>query len=93
MNSLLPIKQVLVMRHDLKMREASKSFAEVCYRVNREDELMDIHNQGLSAGVGGHLITDRGRTEFHGQPTPTCLALGPDIAEKVDLLTEPLELL
>jgi PTH2 family peptidyl-tRNA hydrolase len=130
MNSLPPIKQVIVMRHDLKMRRGKQiaqgahasvsficrrlqksgsvslgdfseverawltgAFAKVCCRVNSEEELMSIHDKALTAGLEVHLITDSGKTEFHGHPTQTCLALGPDIAEKVELLTEHLELL
>jgi len=32
-------------------------------------------------------------TEFHGVPTNTCLAIGPDLAEKIDSITGDLELL
>jgi len=32
-------------------------------------------------------------TEFHGQPTRTCLAIGPDDADKTDAVTGHLQLL
>jgi PTH2 family peptidyl-tRNA hydrolase len=38
------------------------------------------------------VITDSGRTEFCGVPTRTCLALGPDLASKIDAITGTLEL-
>ena len=124
------IKQVIVMRHDLKMRRGKQiaqgahasmsficrrlqnqksvslddfsevertwltgSFAKVCCRVNSEEELMNIFDKAKAAGLEVHLITDSGKTEFHGQPTRTCLAIGPDVAEKIDVLTGHLELL
>ena len=124
------IKQVIVMRHDLKMRRGKQiaqgahasmsficrrlqnqksvslddfsevertwltgSFAKVCCRVNSEEELMNIFDEAKAAGLEVHLITDSGKTEFHGQPTRTCLAIGPDVAEKIDVLTGHLELL
>lgn len=124
------IKQVIVMRHDLKMRRGKQiaqgahasmafltrrlqshssisladfpthaqtwilgSFAKVCVRCNSEEELMAIHDKALELGLEVHLITDSGRTEFHGQPTRTCLALGPDDASKIDEVTGHLELL
>lgn len=124
------IKQVIVMRHDLKMRRGKQiaqgvhasmafltrrlqsrssisladfsahaqtwiqgSFAKVCVRCNSEEELMAIHDQALQLGLEVHLITDSGRTEFHGQPTRTCLAIGPDDATKIDQVTGQLELL
>jgi len=124
------IKQVIVMRHDLKMRRGKQiaqgshasmsficrrlqeagsvslddfsevertwltgAFAKVCCRVDSEEELMEIHDKALEAGVEVHLITDSGKTEFHGQPTNTCLAIGPDEADKIDEITGHLQLL
>ncbi len=124
------IKQVIVMRHDLKMRRGkqiaqgahasmafltrrlqnspsislndfspsartwiSGSFAKVCVRCNCEEELMEIHDKAIELGFEVHLITDSGRTEFHGQQTRTCLAIGPDVASKIDQVTGHLELL
>lgn len=127
---LTRIKQVICMRHDLKMRRGkqiaqgahasmaflcdrlreegaislddfsevertwlSAAFAKVCCRIDSEDELMEIHDKAVAAGLEVHLITDSGRTEFHGQPTRTCLAIGPDLAEKIDEITGHLQLL
>lgn len=124
------IKQVICMRHDLKMRRGkqiaqgahasmaflcdklrekgsvslddfseveqiwlSEAFAKVCCRIDSEEELLAIHDQAVEAGLAVHLITDIGRTEFHGQPTRTCLAIGPDLAEKIDKITGHLQLL
>ncbi len=124
------IKQVIVMRHDLKMRRGKQiaqgahasmsfltrrlqsklsmclddftpneqtwiigSFAKVCVRCNSEEELMAIHDKAIEMGLEVQLITDSGRTEFHGQPTRTCLAIGPDEASKIDHVTGHLELL
>ena len=124
------IKQVIVVRHDLKMRRGKQmaqaahasmsficrrlqergsvslddfsevervwltgSFAKVCCRVDSEDELLAVYDKALNAGLEVHLITDSGKTEFHGQPTRTCLAIGPDEAEKIDAITGHLQLL
>ncbi len=54
---------------------------------------MSIHDQAISAGLQVHLITDSGKTEFHGQPTRTCLAIGPDESSRIDTVTGHLELL
>ena len=69
------------------------SFAKVCVKVNSEEELMEIHDKAKEAGLEVHLITDSGRTEFGGVPTRTCLAIGPDEAEKIDNITGELTLL
>ncbi len=124
------VKQVIVMRHDLKMRRGKQiaqgahasmsfitrrlqkyghtsiangsraerlwltgGFAKVCCRVNSEEELLSIRDQAVEAGLEVHLITDSGKTEFHGEPTNTCLAIGPDYVEKIDPITGDLELL
>lgn len=69
------------------------SFAKVCCRVDSEKALMDIFHRAKSAALDVHLITDSGRTEFHGEPTNTCIAIGPDNSEKIDLITGHLRLL
>lgn len=129
-DSEMAIKQVICVRHDLKMRRGKQiaqgahasmsficrrmqeagsvsltdftdaqrewltgAFAKVCCRVNSEEELMEIHDKALEAGLEVHLITDSGKTEFHGEPTNTCLAIGPDEAEKIDEITGHLQLL
>lgn len=71
----------------------SGSFAKVCCRVDSEEELMTIHDRAVRANLEVHLITDAGKTEFHGQPTQTCLAIGPDYAERIDEITGELRLL
>jgi PTH2 family peptidyl-tRNA hydrolase len=38
-------------------------------------------------------MTDNGKTEFHEEPTRTCLAIGPNEAEKIDEITGELQLL
>jgi PTH2 family peptidyl-tRNA hydrolase len=68
------------------------SFAKVCVRVNSEEELMQIKDKAEDAGLHVELIIDSGKTEFGGEPTPTCLAIGPHVAEKIDPITGDLEL-
>ena len=130
MNHETKFKQVIVVRHDLKMRRGKQiaqgahasmsflsrrlqqkesvslgdfteaqrawiegSFAKVCCRVDSEEELDGIFEKASSAGLEVHLITDSGKTEFHGEPTKTCLAIGPDEVEKINEITGHLRLL
>lgn len=68
------------------------SFTKVCVRVDSEDELKAVHEAALDAGLVSHLVVDAGATEFHGVPTMTCCAIGPDEAEKIDPITGHLRL-
>lgn len=69
------------------------SFVKICVKVNSEEELLSIKADAEAAHIECHLITDDGRTMFDGVPTNTCLALGPDLAERLDPLTGHLKLL
>jgi PTH2 family peptidyl-tRNA hydrolase len=132
------IKQVIVMRRDLKMRRGKEvaqgghasmkflaekiravkdnrvvsmagehfpvflnaseeawllgRFTKICVKVNSEEELLAIHQAAQDAGLTSSLVQDAGKTEFKGVPTYTCLAIGPDEAEKIDVVTQALKL-
>lgn len=67
-------------------------FTKVCVRVNSEAELDQIAAAARQDGLQVSVITDSGKTEFAGVPTKTCLAIGPDLAEKIDKITGSLSL-
>lgn len=67
-------------------------FAKICLQVNSEDELRDLHQKAKEAGLESHLVIDSGKTEFGGVPTVTCLAIGPDQCDKIDIITGHLKL-
>ena len=69
-----------------------KGVAKICVYVDSEEELLDIDRKAKEAGILSALICDAGMTEFHGQPTYTCLALEPRFAEDVDPITGDLPL-
>jgi PTH2 family peptidyl-tRNA hydrolase len=72
---------------------ASPDHAKICCRVDSEAALLAIHEAALAANLESHVVTDFGLTEFKGQHTRTCLAIGPDLAEKIDAVTRHLSLL
>lgn len=118
------IKQVIVIRKDLKMRRGKEiaqgahasmaflakkalareeftraergwlegPFTKVCVRVDSEEQLLAVARAAEDAGIRAEVITDAGKTEFGGVPTRTCLAVGPDLSERVDAVTGGLEL-
>ena len=62
--------------------------------MDSEEELNDIIAVALAADLlVGPPIIDNGHTEFHGIPTLTCVAIGPDTDEALDPVTGHLRLL
>jgi len=78
---------------DVQKEWLETSFAKVTVRVNSEEELLDVYEKAKESGLEVHLVTDSGRTEFHGVPTNTCIAIGPDFSELIDPITGDLKLL
>jgi PTH2 family peptidyl-tRNA hydrolase len=68
------------------------SFAKVTLQVESEQELRDIYEKAKAAGLEAHLIIDSGRTEFNGVPTATAVGIGPDEADKINMVTGGLKL-
>ena len=66
--------------------------AKVCVYVDSEEALLDLAERGRERGFAVALVRDAGLTEFHGEPTYTCLAFEPLHAEDIDPLTGDLPL-
>jgi len=67
-------------------------FTKVCVQVPDEAALLVVAEDAKKAGLECHVVTDAGLTEFGGVPTNTCLAIGPDEADKIDMVTGKLQL-
>jgi len=65
---------------------------KIVVQVENEAELFEVFHKAKNLGIEANLIQDSGRTEFQGVPTYTCVAIGPDVAEKVDSVTGHLKL-
>lgn len=68
-------------------------YTKVVLGVDNEDELMKVYRTFqddtlFPAGIPMALITDVGKTEFHGQETVTCLGVGPYLSEELDKVTK-----
>jgi PTH2 family peptidyl-tRNA hydrolase len=68
------------------------SFTKVCVRVDSEEALMEVVARAKGKNIEAWVVTDAGRTEFHGVPTVTACAIGPDHNGKIDEITGQLEL-
>ncbi len=71
----------------------NQGFAKVVVKVESEEELLAVYNKAKGMKLPCSLIRDEGRTKFHGQPTYTCAAIGPAVADFVDEVTGQLKLL
>ena len=89
----LRIRQPSYTFTDAERRWLDGPFTKVCVRVDSEEELLAVVQRAQEAGVLVYLCVDAGRTEFHGVPTPTCCAVGPDFSERIDPITGHLKLL
>jgi len=69
------------------------SFAKIVCGCDSEEELIALYNAAKSVDLPCSLITDAGRTEFHGVPTKTAIAIGPAKSKRIDPVTGHLKLL
>jgi PTH2 family peptidyl-tRNA hydrolase len=84
-------------KQSIKLTDAEISWflngtKKVTCQVDSLRELLDIAKKAKDAGVQCNIITDSGHTEFHMEPTITCLAIGPDFDSKIDVITGNLKL-
>jgi peptidyl-tRNA hydrolase, PTH2 family len=74
---------LLLMNRDMYFW-ATSSFAKICRYCESEKELIRVYKLAKAANLPCALVIDAGRTEFHGKSTPTCIAVGPADAQKID---------
>jgi PTH2 family peptidyl-tRNA hydrolase len=86
----LPTKEPIT---EVQQKWLDSSYIKICVSVDSEQELLDLFNRAKELNIEAHLVTDNGRTEFHGVPTVTCLALGPDYDTILDPISGHLKLL
>ena len=67
----------------------SGRFTKIVLGVSSEQDLMRVYEEALARGIPAALVIDAGATEFHGVPTRTAVAIGPDEADKIDAITGP----
>lgn len=65
---------------------------KVVLRADGEDELHAIAARAAAAGLPVQVIHDAGRTQV-AEGTPTCCAIGPAAADRIDAITGELALL
>lgn len=70
----------------------SETHKKICLQVDSEQELIEVQEAAIKAGLDSYMVTDAGLTEFDGVATKTALAIGPDLSEKIDPVTKHLKL-
>lgn len=66
---------------------------KIVVSVDSLNDLLLIYDQAKKANLNVSIITDSGFTEFHGVPTQTCIAIGPNFDNEIDIITKDLKLL
>lgn len=69
------------------------AFTKVVVSVNSEEEIYDLAKRATDLDIPHAVIIDNGLTEFRGNKTTTCIAIGPAESETVDQLTAGLPLI
>ncbi|MBS4102415.1 aminoacyl-tRNA hydrolase [Tsukamurella paurometabola] len=88
------MKATLANQNDPRVQQwLSEAFTKVCVRVDSLEELRDVQARAVEAGLIVAEIEDNGLTEFHGEKTVTCCAIGPDTHDALAPVTEHLKLL
>ena len=70
----------------------SEGMAKIVVKVKNEKELINYFQLAKDEGLVTSLITDAGKTVI-APGTKTCVGIGPDEEEKLDLITGELSLL
>jgi PTH2 family peptidyl-tRNA hydrolase len=81
-----------VLKSDMRIVSSWRSVGmkKITLRVENEKELYKFLQEAKDFGLVTALITDAGKTEI-APGTPTCLAIGPDSEDKIDLITGELK--
>lgn len=87
-----PLEYKIVFTEEMKLWKDG-IFTKICLGVDSEEKLIEIYEKAKQADLPVALIIDSGLTEFKGVYTKTCLAIGPDLSEKIDAITGHLKLL
>ncbi|PLW80177.1 aminoacyl-tRNA hydrolase [Candidatus Woesearchaeota archaeon] len=83
-----------VLKSDISVVKSwrNQGMKKVVLKVENEKELVRFFQNAKDQGFASSLITDAGRTVVE-PGTKTCVGIGPDIEEKIDLLTGNLKIM
>lgn len=64
----------------------NKDFFKIGLGADTKEELEELYEKALQAGLNVVRIEDQGHTEFK-EKTFTCIAIGPDFEDRINLIT------
>lgn len=64
-----------------------KDFAKIVLGCNSLSDIENIEKECIDRKLRYCKIVDNGTTEFHGEKTITCIAIGPHYCHKIDPIT------
>ena len=68
-------------------------FTKVVLGCKSLAEIYELESKAKELNIPYAIVTDSGKTEFHGVPTVTCIAIGPAKAEDVESITKQFPLM
>ena len=90
----LPIGVNTVLEMDEPLYEwVTQSFKKIVVGAESLSECVQAYQAAKKVGIPCSLIEDKGLTEFGGEVTITCCAIGPGDPEEIDKITGHLKLL
>lgn len=69
-----------------------RPMTKITLQVPTEADLLDVLHRARRAGLTAWPVKDAGKTEFHGKPTYTAIAIGPNYSDEIDKVTGDLKL-
>lgn len=86
------VEAVLKSDKDIIKEWRMQGMAKIVLKVEDEKELLKYNQKAKDNKLVTSLITDAGRTVVE-PGTKTCVAIGPDTVEKIDVIVKDLKLL
>jgi PTH2 family peptidyl-tRNA hydrolase len=69
------------------------NFTKICLGADSDRILDEFKEKAIAKSIPCAIIVDNGQTEFHGEKTRTCMAIGPADPELINSITGHLKLL
>lgn len=69
----------------------TNDFTKIVLTCKNEKELLTIEKECINRRLKSCVVYDSGKTEFNNIITPTCIGIGPDHKDLIDIVTKKLQ--